>query len=93
MHILTEPMTIEEIKKNRSEDNYVEGIVPISLDQVIHNDFETFLDIISNKLVGSILLMDVNYSVVGHQDEYTILLNVSGDASQIIDDEGEDENE
>lgn len=89
MNVLKKPMTIEEIKQNKDENNYVEGIIPVSLSNIIDNDLEGFLDIISEDLVGRPTLMDVNYSVVGHQDEWTVLIKVSGDASQILDEEEE----
>ncbi|MCA1320547.1 hypothetical protein LC085_11550 [Bacillus tianshenii] len=89
MNVLKKPMTIEEIKQNKDENNYVEGVLPVSLSNIIDNDLEGFLDIISEDLVGSPTLMDVNYSVVGHQDEWTVLIKVSGDASQILDEEEE----
>lgn len=41
------------------------------------------LDLISEKLTNSPLLMEINYSVVGVDGEM-ILLKVSGDVSEII---------
>jgi len=88
----TAPMTIDEIKQNRNDDNYVDGIVAVALCDVINNNLAGFLDIISEKLVGSPLLMDVNYEVVGTVADYGILIRVVGDVSSILDMEDNEEN-
>ena len=93
MEYLKQPLTIKEMKKRMDEDCYVEGIVSIELSTIIDNDFEGFLDIISELLVGHPTLMNVNYSVVGHLEDDTILLKVSGDVSDILGYEDEDEEE
>jgi len=88
----TSPMTIDEIKQTRNEDNYVDGIVAVALCDIIDNNLAGFLDILSEKLVGSPLLMDVNYDVVGTVADYGILIRVVGDVSSILDMEDDDEN-
>lgn len=88
MKILNKPLTIEEIKEKVDRNNYIEGVVPVSLVSIIANDHVGLLNIIHDNLVGSTqTLVDINYSIVGHLDEYTILFLVSGDVSLIIDDE------
>ena len=56
------PMTREEIIK---DNYYVEGVVYITEFEIIDNDFEGFLDIVSNRLVGVGVLSDVEYQLVG----------------------------
>ena len=48
--------------------------------------FKSFLDLISESLVGSDLLMDIVYKVVGVVNDDMILLQVSGDVSSILED-------
>ena len=73
------------------EDNYVEGYVQLHISDMIDNDYEVFLDILSEALVGSNLLMDVNYDVVGMADEpNTLIFKVRGDVSNILDHEDEE---
>lgn len=77
----------EEIIASRDENNYVEGYVQIHISEMINNDREAFLDAISENLVGSDLLMDISYDVVGLADEPNeLILKVSGDVSAIIED-------
>lgn len=90
---LEEPLTVEEMKERFEEDSkYVSGVVQISFADVISFDFESLLDLMAEKLTGSLLVQDINYSVVGAlNDGDTILINVSGDVSDVVKD-FEDEN-
>ncbi|WCK57417.1 hypothetical protein PP175_25455 (plasmid) [Aneurinibacillus sp. Ricciae_BoGa-3] len=90
MKVLSKPLTIQEIQE-QAVDNYIEGVVAVALSEIIERDFEGFLDLVSEALVGSSLLMNVNYSVVGNQDEYTVLINVSGDVSSIVRDKQDEQ--
>jgi hypothetical protein len=54
----------------------------IDLADVIDLDLEGFLDLISERAFGSILLMDVTYAVAGVTGD-TLRLNVAGDTSNI----------
>lgn len=79
-----------EILALRDENNYVEGYIRIHINDMIDNDYEGFLDFISEKLVGSDLLMDVNYEVVAQAKKMfpnELILKVTGDASTIIESE------
>lgn len=71
-------------------DGWVEGLVRVEINELIRNDLEGFLDILSERLTGSGLLADINYSVQGYdgpKDEVVLL--VSGDASQCFRDDDE----
>ena len=61
------PMTREEITTDPPDHKayYVEGVVYITEQEIIDNDFEGFLDIVSNRLVGVGVLSDVEYQLVG----------------------------
>ncbi len=77
----------EEIIASRDENNYVEGYITVHISDLIDNNLDSFLDIISEKLVGSVLLMDVTYDVVGFEEDNMIVLKVRGDVSNIISEE------
>lgn len=83
---LKNPLSQDEMKARADEDNYIEGIVAVSDEELFNNDFENFLDLISERLCGSICLMDVQYDMVGViPEEHLILYSVSGDASEVIE--------
>ena len=65
------------------------GTVEIDLAEVIHLDHEGFLDLVSEKATGSLLLSDINTKLIGHRGE-TLILQVTGDASMIKEDEDDD---
>jgi hypothetical protein len=77
---------LEELEKSSENFPYVTGRVVIGLEDVISADMEWFLDEISEQLVGSILLMDVNYTAVGVTEGGSLVLEVSGDVSAVLDD-------
>ena len=57
---------------------------------MIENDLDGFLDLISEKLTESPLLMDIGYEPVSVFEEELYLL-VSGDVSEILDEEKDNE--
>ena len=73
-----EPLTRAEIKA-KSADNYVEEVVPVSLSDLIDNDLEGFLDIVSEQLLGEQgMLSDISYDVVGSGVSDDIHIKVAG---------------
>lgn len=89
------PVTKETVCRYKDDNNYIRGIVKVELSDMIENDLDGFLDLISEKLTGSPLLMDIGYEPVSVSEEGLYLL-VSGDVSEICDEEqdnGEDGNE
>lgn len=87
---LTKPMTIEEMKRNMNEDCFIKGNIAINLSDAIDNDFEGFLDVLSESLTGSPLLMDISYKVVGFEDGDILIIEVIGDVSNILDTEDDE---
>lgn len=83
---ITPTMSIEDIKKNKTENNIITGNVSIPLTDIIHGDIETFLDALSNALTGTTLLMDISYAPIEVSDD-NIIFQVSGDVSMILDEE------
>ena len=88
---LTAKKSADEIIAARDGDNFVEGYVTVHISTLLDNDFESFLDIISEELVGNDLLMDINYDVVALAEDNTLVLKVSGDVSNIIDESDDDD--
>lgn len=93
MNIILKPLSLTEIKERlEDESTYIRGVVPIGLQDIVDNDFETFLDILSENLIGNVCLMDINYKCVGIEDEgQTLLIEVSGDVSNVLDEDEYDE--
>lgn len=90
LDVLEEPLTIEQMKEQMKNNNLVTGIVNIHISDIIDNDFEGFLDILSEKLVGSPCLMSIDYKAVAANNN-EIYLQVFGDASSVINFESEKE--
>lgn len=82
--------TPEEVIASRDENNYVTGYVQLHISDLIDNDYEGFLDLLSTALVGNELLMDINYDVVSMADSINpneLIFKVTGDVSNIVDPE------
>lgn len=77
------PMELMEEALEGDNNGYIEGVVAVELSDIIDRDFDGFLDLLSEKLTGTELLMDINYQVVGH-DENILFINVRGDVSDIV---------
>ena len=56
--------------------------VEVDLHEIIDNDLEGLLDILSERATGSPLLMDISYRIVGHEND-TLKIEVDGDISAI----------
>ena len=86
-------LSISDMKEMAAKNNgYVEGIVFIDLCFLMDNDFETILDELSEKLTGSTLLMGVEYTHIPEKSTVdTLCFKVSGDASELLEAEYEDE--
>ena len=79
------PMTESEMKEViLSGDPYIKENVYIGMDELIDNDYEQLLDLMSSKVTGTELLMDINYRIIGLHDEYTMVVEVTGDISECV---------
>ncbi|MDR2982922.1 MAG: hypothetical protein LBV12_11830 [Puniceicoccales bacterium] len=78
--VLQKAYTKEEIEKMADEVGYIEGVVKVSLDNLIDNDLEGFLDTLSLSLIDSVCLMDINYKLVGCCENGTGLILARGQA-------------
>lgn len=66
-------------------DGFVSGIVTVNLNDILDGDLECFLDLISEKLAGSLNLGEINYETIGFSDDNEVALFVEGEVSMILD--------
>lgn len=81
------PLPEEVISANTDENGYIEGIIKLNLSDIIHSDFEQFLDTISEALVGNDLLMDTSYEIIGlcPEEKNTFYILIRGDATSVLE--------
>jgi len=82
--VLTEPLTGDRLRAAMDADGLVSGVVSVDLAEAIDRDGEGWLDLLSTLLVGNECLMDINYKIVGHVGDVTLLVEVEGDASEAL---------
>ena len=83
--VLHEPLTPDQIRARMDDDGYVAGLVPMDLDDTT-DGLESTLDALSERLVGSGLLMDIDYRPVAVTRDGTIIVRVAGDPSMVLSD-------
>lgn len=84
-NILERALTHEELKKIVDKDGYIQAIIKVDLFDVIKTDAEGFLDMLSEQLIGSVLLREINYNIVGSLGKKHILLEVTGNVLEFLD--------
>jgi len=72
-----------------SEDGYIEVDVVLDLSDIIHNDLEGFLDLLSMAATDTEILMDVNYTMKMVNNLGGLEFTVSGDVTEILEMQGE----
>lgn len=82
----TDTLSISEIKEQMDEDHYIHNIVSVNIYNIIDMNFDQFLDHLSILLTGTDILSDINYKMVGIDDD-NILFKVSGNVDLIIENE------
>lgn len=88
---LTERQIVQAIKNSVPVDGYISAVIAVDVSEIVDaGGLEGFLDLISNRLTGSDLLMDADYDVVGHKGD-ELHFRVSGDASGIVETLGSEE--
>lgn len=89
--VLEKPLTTAELA-NKCDDNcYVTGNILMDLSEFTNNDFETILDIMSERLTGRSVLMDINYTIIDTLPNNMLVVQVSGDVSNIIEENTDNE--
>jgi hypothetical protein len=88
MKIKTTPYTEKEIKDMiKAGHVYIKENILIELNDLINNDFEQFLDIVSMKVTGTELLSEIGYNIFGLMDKHTLIMEVTGNISECVDTE------
>lgn len=81
---LTKPLTYNQMREMKDEDNKVEGIVLTSTTELIEGDRDQLLDTLSERLTGSTLLYDMDFTFLGQIDEENMMVKVSGNVTDIL---------
>jgi hypothetical protein len=89
------PLSKEVILAALKKDNYIEASVEIDLTDYItddDNNYEQFLDALSEGSIGTYCLMDIDFEAVAISPRYKncVIFNVRGDASEFNDGEEND---
>ena len=79
-------LTREEIVAQFESTGEVKGKVSVSPNDMIEGDLESFLDLLSIRLIGDELLCDTRYRAVGVEDG-DVVFEVTGDPSMSLDDD------
>ena len=76
--IVEHPYTPKEIRSSMKADGLISGVVKVELRDIINTDFEGFLDILSENLIGNPCLMGIDYKIVGYEDDSLLHIKVTG---------------
>lgn len=66
-----------------SKDGFFRVVVSVDMSEIIKNDLQGFLDILSDKATGTECLSDFSYSIVNHSGPKTLCIEVVGSADMI----------
>lgn len=94
--VMTRPYTVRELEAEMDEKCFVTGYVAVPLNDMINAGLIEFLDLLSVKLTGSELLMNISYQVVSilntdSDADNSVVIRVRGDVSEILSDEEEED--
>lgn len=84
MNILRKPLTIKEIREQKDENDFIGGVVIVKAEWMYDNSYEEFLDVLSIRLTNGVNLKDIEWEIVGHHDGRSVLIEVSGNVSDIF---------
>lgn len=79
-------LSYEQIKIMQKNDGMIKGVISVDLHECINLDLEGFLDLISERLTGSLLLSNSDYKLID-MDGDCLLFEVTGDAGLILESE------
>ena len=76
--IVEHPYTPKKIRSSMKADGLISGVVKVELRDIINNDFEGFLDILSENFIGNPCLMGIDYKIGGYEDDSLLHIKVTG---------------
>lgn len=88
--VMTRPYTARELEAKMDEKCFVTGYVAVLLNDMINAEFEEFLDLLSVKLTGGELLMEISYqavSILNTDADNNVVIKVHGNVSEILSEE------
>lgn len=91
--VMTRPYTARELEAKMDEKCFVTGYVAVPLNDMVNAEFEEFLDLLSVKLTGGELLMEISYqavSILNTDADNNVVIKVHGNVSEILSEEEED---
>jgi hypothetical protein len=59
------PLTVDDIRGLMCAQGFVDGTIAVTTSEMIDNDYEGFLDLLENRLVGFQVLSDIQEEMVG----------------------------
>ena len=77
MAVLDKPLTKEELAAAVDEKGWLERTVKVELADVVNTDYDGFIALLSELMIGNDGLVDVTYSMAGCYYEF-ILVRVCG---------------
>lgn len=83
-------MTAKKLAQKCDDDRYITANILVDISELINNDFEGVLDILSERVTGTLLLMDINYTVIDTLPDDMLVMQVSGDVSNIIEEDDDE---
>lgn len=72
--ILERPYRRSEVVRNCTAENRISGIIRVGLGEIIKNDLEEFLDLISERLADTVLLSGISCEITGYRGDDILLL-------------------
>jgi hypothetical protein len=82
--VLQEPLTPEQILERQDDQGFVSGLILIDTGDMIDGDLESVLDLLSERLVGSPLGMEIEYEATGVLDG-SIVMRVTLDPAMVLE--------
>lgn len=84
MNIIEKPLTVEEVKVRKDQNNRIKGILAISLDKILNFDGrDGFYDYVCRQLIDG-NMQYIDYSIVGFKDDL-LYIDVSGDVTSFLE--------
>lgn len=83
---LERQLTIEQMREMMATNGRVEGVVDISIDELVHcGEIESLFNLLSKELTGSTGLSDIHFELIGATASNHIKIKVSGNGKDILD--------
>lgn len=80
------PLTMDEIRYQTNKHDRTAGFVAVDPTDLIDNDSDGILDLLSERLTGGPLLTDITYEMAGFNDgDNTLRFKVVGDGAQVVE--------